>query len=739
MKWETLKALKKQHCSNINLDAFDMINFCKFFQNLYGKSTIEAEKINSLKSEMAGKSTQEELSSILDEKITLDELTSCIKAAKKGKAVSEDLIPNEFLKASTKTILNAVLNLFNQCMIVGVYPWTTSIVTPLHKKGSVYDPNNYRAIAVASNLGKTLASIHLKRLIAFRNSNEPDTQNQLGFCKGAQTSDHIFTLTTCIEKYVTRSRKRIYSCFVDYAKAFDSVCREALLFKLWKMGIQGRFFKCIEYMYQNSSTKVKLLNKLSDKIDVICGTEQGHPMSPELFKCFIHQLSKDINCIEDINVPLLGAVKVTHLLWADDLVLLALDRESLQAMLNVLQSYCLEWGLSVNVSKTAIMVFNPTGRLLKDSLDFTLGESVIPSAREYCYLGIKFTLSGSLKTAQATLRQKGLRSYFAIKRMIDIRHIRKSILFKLFDALIQPIATYACQVWLPSTNLFKAVIDEGTRDNRLKSIALDPLENLHLSFLKWTMNVHKYASNAAVWGDCGRYPLGVVASKLVFSFRDRLEDMDKEGSAALVRHAYCEQKQLNLSWYRSIAAVKDRLEMEEARPLHWPNQIRSGLKCWFEKSWNIERSLNRKLKFYNTIKNEFKEELYLRLELNSNTSKRLAQLRTSTHTLNIETGRHGANRLKLINRVCKHCCTKDMGTLELLLELPLSDPIIEDEEHVLRNCPLYDDLRDQLNPYTQNLLFEDITTIFENSITTRDIGRYISKIYERRLLVSGEE
>lgn len=323
--------------------------------------------------------------------------------------------------------------------------------------------------------------------------------------------------------------------------------------------------------------------------------------------------------------------------------------------------------------------------------------------------------------------------------MIDIRHIRKSILFKLFDALIQPIATYACQVWLPSTNLFKAVIDEGTRDNRLKSIALDPLENLHLSFLKWTMNVHKYASNAAVWGDCGRYPLGVVASKLVFSFRDRLEDMDKEGSAALVRHAYCEQKQLNLTWYRSIAAVKDRLEMEEARPLHWPNQIRSGLKCWFEKSWNIERSLNRKLKFYNTIKNEFKEELYLRLELNSNTSKRLAQLRTSTHTLNIETGRHGANRLKLINRVCKHCCTKDMGTLELLLELPLSDPIIEDEEHVLRNCPLYDDLRDQLNPYTQNLLFEDITTIFENSITTRDIGRYISKIYERRLLVSGEE
>ena len=611
---------------------------------------------------------------------------------------------------------------------------TTSIVTPLHKKGSVYDPNNYRAIAVASNLGKTFASILLKRLIRFRGEKEPDTQNQLGFCKGAQTSDHIFTLTTCIEKYVSRNRKRLYSCFVDYAKAFDSVCREALLYKLWKMGIQGRFFKCIEYMYQNSSTKVKLLNKLSDKIEVICGTEQGHPMSPELFKCFIHQLSKDLNSIEGINVPLIGTAKVTHLLWADDLVLLALDKGSLQAMLNVLHSYCLEWGLAVNVSKTAIMVFNPTGRLLKDSQHFTLGESIIPSAREYCYLGIKFTLSGSLKTAQATLRQKALRGYFAVKRMLDIRHIRKSILFKIFDSLIQPIAAYACQIWLPSTSLFKSLIDEDRENTKLQSIALDPLENLHLSFLKWTMNVHKYTSNAAVWGDCGRYPLGVVLSKMVFNYKERLQEMDSEGSEALVRHAYREQKQLNLTWYRVLTAVKNRLETGETRPLNWPSQIRTAMKSWFENTWNTERISNRKLQFYNTIKHEFKEELYLRLGLDNNVSKRIAQLRSSSHTLNVETGRYGANRLSQVNRVCKHCCTEDEATLELLHELPLSDPIIEDEKHVLLTCPLYADLRHQLLPATRELLERDIVAIFENSVTIRDVGNFASKMFERRTL-----
>ena len=73
-------------------------------------------------------------------------------------------------------------------------------------------------------------------------------------------------------------------------------------------------------------------------------------MSPELFKIFVHDLSENLNNLEDINVPSLNQVEITHLLWADDLVLLALDPESLQKMLLVLFEYCSEWGLSVNIS-----------------------------------------------------------------------------------------------------------------------------------------------------------------------------------------------------------------------------------------------------------------------------------------------------------------------------------------------------------------------------------------------------
>ena len=133
--------------------------------------------------------------------------------------------------------------------------------------------------------------------------------------------------------------------------------------------------------------------------------EQGHPISPELFKCFVivHRLSEELNDLDDMKVPVLNSVRITHLLWVDDLVLLALTPLSLQRMLNTLHSYCMEWGLSVNIAKTAVKVFNRTGRLLNESNSFFYGETRISPAREYTYLAIVFTLSGSFKTAQANL------------------------------------------------------------------------------------------------------------------------------------------------------------------------------------------------------------------------------------------------------------------------------------------------------------------------------------------------
>ena len=65
------------------------------------------------------------------------------------------------------------------------------------------------------------------RLQQYVNCELPDTQ--AGFRKGRGTRDQIANIHWIIEK-AREFQKNIYFCFIDYAKAFDSVDHN----KLWK-------------------------------------------------------------------------------------------------------------------------------------------------------------------------------------------------------------------------------------------------------------------------------------------------------------------------------------------------------------------------------------------------------------------------------------------------------------------------------------------------------------------------
>ena len=117
-------------------------------------------------------------------------------------------------------------------------------------------------------------------------------------------------MQTISSKY-KKLKKPVYAIFVDFCKAFDSVCRQALFLKLAQSNVTGKFYNVLRDMYSYSKAQVKLSGYVSNQFDVKKGTEQGHPLSPDLFKHYISDLSP---LLELQNCPKLGNQIISHLL-----------------------------------------------------------------------------------------------------------------------------------------------------------------------------------------------------------------------------------------------------------------------------------------------------------------------------------------------------------------------------------------------------------------------------------------
>ena len=213
--------------------------------------------------------------------------------------------------------------------------------------------------------------------------------------------------------------------------------------------------------------------------------------------------------------PELIDIIVNHLLWADDLVLLALDENSLQHNLNILGKFFDEWGLSVNLTKTKIMFFGTR----TCTYNFSINGSPVKFTDQYTYLGVVFHKNGTFSLALDELRKRATKGLFGLRRHIMRNSLSYQALTTLFDSLIKPILLYNCQIIAPHTTFAsfissisqipnpvcvldgphintlnqpinnKALLPHHTRYiNHLKN---DTYEKFHTKYLKWVLGVHK--------------------------------------------------------------------------------------------------------------------------------------------------------------------------------------------------------------------------------------------------------
>ena len=179
-----------------------------------------------------------------------------------------------------------------------------------------------------SHVGKLFTSVINTRLLKWCKEYSILTDAQFGFVPGYGTHDAIFALHSIVSKSL-RKGKRLYCCFIDFVKAFDSVSHYVLWQKMLKCGISGNLLNLIKSMYSKLKTCVKLDGEFSDFFHCNVGLMQGESLSPFLYAIYVNDIEIELikQGIEPYEVKLLN---LYLFMYADDTVLFSESISELQ-------------------------------------------------------------------------------------------------------------------------------------------------------------------------------------------------------------------------------------------------------------------------------------------------------------------------------------------------------------------------------------------------------------------------
>ena len=604
----------------------------------------------------------------LDSEITPEELDSASYILRPYKSSGLDGVSNEMILCLFKTFPRLVLKLFNTILASGkpITWWGTSIIVPVHKKGSKTDPDNYRGIALASCLSKFFAAVLNQRLLKFVLEKGVISKNQLGFMPGNRCSDALIILYNLFNKYCLKNGKYIYACFVDFKKAFDTVPRHILFQKLLAHGITGKFYNSIKNMYTQDFACVNTGENLTEIFRINQGVKQGCILSPLLFNIFVSDLTNALAAGESDPVKIDNTVTLNSLIWADDLLLLSESEQGLNNMLSNLHAYTKTNLIHVNLDKTNCMIFNKTGRLIRRT--FTFGSKKVEMAEEYKYLGFLMTPSFSIHRAIADLRNRGMKAYYALKSKLgNLFKADISITLHLFNSCIKPILLYASDFWgclkLPKTN---------------------PIETMYMKFCKDLLGVQIGTTNTGVLLELGQTPLCIYGKKNCTKNWDRICRRENANELLL---SSCKNDTEN-GWITAVQAYLSNIDLnlpdipasdEQAPSVQVFNREQDS----FRQTATNDLKTMSKLKTLSILKNNFACEEYLLSVSNPCNRTALTKFRLSNHSLMIEKGRY--TNIELGDRSCPFCPDQ-----------------VENEIHFLVQCPLYTKLREKM--------LEDIAT-----------------------------
>ena len=155
------------------------------------------------------------------------------------------------------------------------------------------------------------------------------------------------------------SRKSIYFCFIDYAKAFDCVDHNKLWKILKQMGIPDHLICLLRNLYAGQEATVRTGHGTTDLFQIEKGVCQGCILSPCLFNLYAEYIVRNAGLEEAQAGIKIARRKINSLRYADDTTLMAESEEELKSLLMKVKVESEKVGLKLNIQKMKIMASGP--------------------------------------------------------------------------------------------------------------------------------------------------------------------------------------------------------------------------------------------------------------------------------------------------------------------------------------------------------------------------------------------
>ena len=396
-------------------------------------STVFTQEVNS--EQQPTPRTQNDNNFLNTFKFEESEILQAISNIKVNKTPGPDRISPRILKEAKNELVKPLSILFNKSLNTGKVPdeWKLANVTPIFKKGSKAEAQNYRPISLTSVVGKLMESLIRDKTVAFLESNNIIKDSQHGFRNKRSCLTNLLDFFHHVYNQFDNTRA-VDIIYLDFQKAFDKVPHKRLINKLKAHGITGDLVSWIEDWLSGRKQRVVINGKSSEWTIVSSGVPQGSVLGPILFIIYINDIDENINC------------KISK--FADDTKIAnkadsVTQRQLLQRDLDTLVEWSRTWLMNFNFDKCHVLhIGNSNPRV-----NYKMGNASLKSVQREKDLGV--VISADLKHSNQCTEVVKIANKLVgfIGRSFTFK--TEEIILTLYNSLVRPHLEYNVQFWSP--------------------------------------------------------------------------------------------------------------------------------------------------------------------------------------------------------------------------------------------------------------------------------------------------